>query len=68
MREHALLRSARRPVFSRHVAEVGGRGTESQVIALVVGPHASESSTTPELPLKMEDVGEFDVRVAVTMT
>ena len=63
MGEHALLRPARCPVFSRHVADVGGRGTESQAIALVVGPHAIESGTTPELPLKMENVGEFDVRL-----
>jgi hypothetical protein len=35
--------------------------TESHPIALVVGPHASEPGTTPELSLKMEDVGEFDI-------
>ena len=63
MGEHALLRPARCPVFSRHVTEVGGRSAEGQPIALVVGPHASESGTTPELPLKMENVGELDVRL-----
>ena len=61
MAEDALLRLARREIFSRHKTEVSRWSAEGKSVAFVVCPHAGKSGATRDLSLEVEDVGHFHI-------
>ena|ERR1035438_970878 len=61
VREDALMRLTRRPVFSCHVTVVGGGSAPGEAVAMVIGAHAVETIATRQLPFEVIDAGEFGV-------
>ena len=60
--EDSLVRLACRPVFARHVAEVGGRSAPGEAVALIIGAYAVEPIAAGQLSLEVIDVGQLDSR------
>ena len=62
VREDGLVRLARSPILTRHVAVVGGGRAPGEPIAFVIRAHAVEATAARQLALKVIDAREFDVR------
>jgi len=61
VRERPVLRRASSPVFTLHHAVVGGKGTEGDSIAQIVGSHAGEGAATGDAAFEVVDVRWLEI-------
>ena len=62
VREHALLRRSRCPVFALHHAVVGGRRAETDAVPSIVRPHSGERAASRNFAFEMIDVRRLEIR------
>jgi hypothetical protein len=62
VREDGLVRLARSPILTRHVAVVGGGSAPGESLAFIIRTHAVEAIAARKLAFKVIDAREFDIR------
>ena len=60
--EYSLTSLSSGPIFTCHIAIVGGGIAPGKAVAFIVRTHAMEAVAARQLSFEVEDVGEFDIR------